>query len=247
MTDGPDGVTAYLDAVRSLQDGIRGQSDTLTEVADRMAGAVADGRRIFIFGTGHSHMIAEEGHYRAGGLACVVPILYSSLMVHESAVFSSRLERTSGLARTILEQYNPAPGDILFIFSTSGVNILPIEMALTAREIGMLTVGVTNAAYCRAAPLSAAGKRLIEISDFVIDSGGVPGDAIVPVPGRAWRVGPISTVMYTLIWNCLVTETVFRLLARGIEPPIYLSNNMPDAPQHNRKLIQAWSRYNPHL
>src|ERR1700683_1601894 len=34
----------------------------------------SDGR-VFVFGTGHSHVIAEETHYRAGGLAITVPIL----------------------------------------------------------------------------------------------------------------------------------------------------------------------------
>ena len=30
---------------------------------------------IYIFGTGHSHMLAEEGHFRAGGFAPICPIL----------------------------------------------------------------------------------------------------------------------------------------------------------------------------
>lgn len=247
MDDRPGGITAYLDAVQSLQDVIRGQMDILNEVAERMASAAADGRRIFSFGTGHSHLIAEEGHYRAGGLACVVPILISTLMLHESARLSTRLERTPGLARTILERYQPAAGDLLFIFSTSGVNVLLIEMALSAQEMGLVVIGVTNTAYCRVAPLSTAGRRLTEVANHVIDCGGIPGDAIVPVPGMEWRVGPVSTVMNTLIWNSLVTETVFRLRERGIEPPIYVSNNVPGAPQHNEKMIQAWSKHNPHL
>ena len=247
MEQQAQGITAYLDSVKSLQDVILPQTDTLTRVADLMADSVEHDRRIFIFGTGHSHMVAEEGHYRAGGLACVVPILFSSLMVHESAYMATKIERITGLASTLLERYKPEPQEIIFIFSASGVNALPVEMALRAKECGMTVVGVTNIAYCRVAPTSSLGKRLIEVSDHVIDCGGIPGDSIVLIPGTSWRVGPTSTIMYVTIWNCLVTETVFRLQSRGHEIPIYLSNNMPGAAEHNQKLIQTWSGRNPHL
>jgi uncharacterized phosphosugar-binding protein len=241
------GIAAYLSSIQSLQDVILDQAEILTRVANLMVEAVTHDRRIFIFGTGHSHMVAEEGHYRAGGLACVVPILFSSLMVHESAYLATKIERIPGLAPTLLERYKPDPLEMIFIFSASGVNALPVEMALRAKECGLTVVGVTNIAYCRVAPTSSLGKRLIEVSDHVIDCGGIPGDSIVLIPDTSWRVGPTSTIMYATIWNCLVTETVFRLQSGGFEIPIYLSNNMPGAAEHNQKLIQTWSGRNPHL
>ncbi len=242
-----EGITAYLNSIRSLQDDLLQQSEALTRVADLMVDSVVHDRRIFIFGTGHSHMVAEEGHYRAGGLACVVPILFTSLMVHESAYLATKIERIPGLASTLLERYKPDAQEIIFIFSASGVNALPVEMALRAKEAGMIVVGVTNIAYCRVAPTSSLGKRLTEVSDHVIDCGGIPGDSIVPIPGSSWRVGPTSTIMYATIWNCLVTETAFRLQSGGYAVPIYLSNNMPGAAEHNQKLVQLWSGRNPHL
>ena len=66
-----------------------------------------DGGLIYLFGTGHSHMLAEEGHYRAGGLAAVCPVLHSSLMLHEGAVISTKMERTSGLGSAVLSRYRP--------------------------------------------------------------------------------------------------------------------------------------------
>ncbi len=241
------GISAYLNAIHALQDGILQQAETLGTIADAMADAVMHEQRIFLFGTGHSHMVAEEGHYRAGGLACVVPILVPTLMLHESSLIATQIERTLGLSQIILEHYAPAQGELIFIFSASGVNALPVEMALSAKEHGLTVIGVTNVSYCRIAPVSSIGKRLIEISDYVIDCGGIPGDSIVTIPATDWRVGPTSTVMYATIWNCLVTETVFRLQARGAELPIYLSNNMPGAAEHNQKLVQAWIHRNPHL
>ena len=80
MDQQAQGIAAYLNSIKSLQEVILQQAGTLIHVADLMVDSVAHDRRIFVFGTGHSHMVAEEGHYRAGGLACVVPILFSSLI-----------------------------------------------------------------------------------------------------------------------------------------------------------------------
>ena len=60
---------------------------------------------IYIFGTGHSHMLAEEGHFRAGGFAPICPILNSSLMLHEDTTFSSVLERTEGVATKLINNF----------------------------------------------------------------------------------------------------------------------------------------------
>ena len=57
---------------------------------------------IYVFGCGHSHIPAEEAFYRAGGLANVAPVFYESLMLHEGAAESSRLEKQPGLAQEVL-------------------------------------------------------------------------------------------------------------------------------------------------
>src|SRR5688572_23044127 len=77
-------------------------------------------QRIFLFGTGHSHLLAEEGFYRAGGLANVVPILSEHVMLHSLPALGSRLERTPDLADMILERYAPESEEMLFVFSNSG-------------------------------------------------------------------------------------------------------------------------------
>jgi len=121
----------YLQAVRELETrAVEKQRDILIEVAERMSGTTQRDQRIFLFGTGHSHLLAEEGFYRAGGLANVVPILVEHLMLHHLPSLGSQLERTPGLADLILERYAPEPGEMLFVFSNSGVNRLPVEMAL---------------------------------------------------------------------------------------------------------------------
>ena len=56
--------------------------------ADIVANALARGGDIHAFGTGHSHMLAEELFYRAGGLVRVKPILFEGLMLHAGAELS---------------------------------------------------------------------------------------------------------------------------------------------------------------
>src|SRR5919108_5043125 len=198
----------YVEAVRELAARVvESQRETLIEIAKMMADTTRRDGRIFLFGTGHSHLIAEESFYRAGGLANVVPMLIEHMMLHHLPSLGSRLERTPGLADLILERYAPEAGEILFIVSNSGVNRLPVEMAQRGRERGLFVVGISSHGYARQAPLSDLGLRLDQCADLALDNGGLPGDALLDLGEFSWRVGPSSTVVGALLWNGLVSET----------------------------------------
>ena len=238
----------YLQAMSELQTRlVERQRAKLLEAARHMAEVTRRDQRIFLFGTGHSHLIAEEGFYRAGGLANVVPILTEHVMLHHLPSLGSRLERTPGLAEIILERYTPQPGEMLFVISNSGVNQLPVEMAVQGRERGLLVVSISSFAYAQQAPLSALELRLDQSADIALDNGGIPGDAILELAGFPWRVGPSSTVICAVLWNCLVAETARLLLESGIEPPIFVSLNVAGAEQHNQALLDKWRPRNIHL
>ena len=238
----------YLQAIGELQTRVLvGQRAKLLEVASRMAETTRKDLRIFLFGTGHSHLLAEEGFYRAGGLANVVPILVEHTMLHYLPNLGSRLERTPGLADLILDRYDPQPQEMLFVFSNSGVNQLPVEMTLRARERDLFVVSVSSFEYARQAPLSDLGQRLDESADLALDNGGRPGDALLDLEGLPWRVAPSSTVICALLWNSLVAETARLLLETGFEPPIFASFNIAGAAQHNQALLDKWRPRNIHL
>jgi uncharacterized phosphosugar-binding protein len=238
----------YFQAMQELQARtLEHQRATLMKIARRMADVTARDQRIFLFGTGHSHLLAEEGFYRAGGLANAVPMLAEHLMLHSLPNLASRIERMPGLAEVILERYAPEPGEMLFVFSNSGVNPLPVEMAIRGRERQLFVVGISSFAYARQAPLSALGMRLDEAADLALDNGGVPGDALLDMPGFAWRVAPSSTILCALLWNCLVAETAGLLLQAGISPPIFVSLNIGDGAEHNQALLDKWRARNIHL
>lgn len=250
MGELPDtpGIDRYYHTILELAEQvITGQRALLSQAAAQMAATIQRDGRIFLFGTGHSHLIAEEAFYRAGGLAAATPVFSTLVMLHENPALSSHLERTAGLAGLLLDPYHPQPGELIFIISNSGVNRLPVEMALAAQERGLFVVSISSLAYARQAPLSELGKRLDEVADLSLDNGLPPGDALAPLGVDGWQVGPGSTVLVALLWNSLVVETAYRLQTAGQLPPVFISLNMPGAAEHNQALLEHWRKVNPHL
>lgn len=204
----------------------------------------ADGL-VYVFGTGHSHMLAEEAHYRAGGLAFTVPILSATTMVHEGAAAGTVFERMPGVVAPLFARYPIAARDALIVVSNSGVNAAPVEAAGIGKERGATVIAITSEAYSREA---ARGRtRLADVADIVLDNEAPPGDAIVNVPESSLRVGPVSTVIGAALIDAVMAEAAARLQASGKEAPVYLSANVPGAAEVNAALAARYRPRNPHL
>ena len=204
-----------------------------------MVEAIAADRVIHAFGSGHSHMLAEELFYRAGGLVRVRPILFEGLMLHASAPLSTALERLPGLAQALINDHLVAPGDVLLIASNSGTNAVSTELAQLARDAGVRTIGLTSLGHATSTQARGGpGPRLHDIVEVVIDNGGVVGDAAVDIEALASRVAPTSTVVGAAIVNALVAEVVERLVARGIVPELYVSGNVQGGDAANARFGQ---------
>lgn len=243
-----NGARAYMQAVTEVLDRIaRTQEDALDRAAGAMVEAALHDRTIFIFGSGHSHMLSEEGHYRAGGLANVVPILFDALMLHQGATRSSAVERTMGIAEGLLKTYNPTAGDVLIIYSNSGVNAVPVEMALAGKRADLTVIAVISAEYAAAAKQGPVGTKLADVADIVIDNCGITGDAVVPIGESGLRCSPTSTVAGAFILNALVAEVADRLQRQGQPLPLYISSNVVGSAEHNRDLLARFRERNPHL
>jgi uncharacterized phosphosugar-binding protein len=212
----------------------------ISAAADLLTDAIATGRLIHAFGSGHSHMLAEELFYRAGGLVRVRPILFEGLMLHASAPLSTALERMPGLAAALLADHPMTAGDVLVIASNSGTNAVSTEIARLARDAGVRTVAVTSLRHATSdAVRSSDGPRLHEIVDVAIDNGGVVGDAAVSIDGLTTRVAPTSTVVGAAILNALVAEVAERLVGRGVPPEVYASSNVEGGDAVNDRYLRA--------
>ncbi|MBB4230831.1 SIS domain-containing protein [Rhizobium mongolense] len=242
-------MTAVTDAYFSNLIGrLEALKKSLAEPMAKAAAVILDAarhdKRVYVFGTGHSHMLAEEVHYRAGGLAFTVPVLIGSAMLHEGAVISSVYERTQGLVRPVLERYGMQPGDVIIIASNSGVNAAPIEAADYGREIGAKVIAVTSVAYSSA--IANGRRRLADIADVVLDNGLPPGDAVLDLAGSGLKVGPVSTAVGATVLNAIFAEVASALSKSG-DAPVYLSANMPGAAEVNQRLVKKYRPRNPHL
>ncbi|HWI65710.1 MAG TPA: SIS domain-containing protein, partial [Symbiobacteriaceae bacterium] len=189
-------VEAYYATVnRTLSTVMATQAGAIEEAGRLGAEAILNGGLIHAFGTGHSHMIAEELFDRAGGLVLVNAILEPSLMLHEGVQRSSSLERLPGYAQRLLELEPLTAGDLLIVISNSGRNAAPVEAAMYARERGLKVAAITSVAHSKSQPPNhASGKKLYELADVVIDNCGIPGDAALEVPGSPALVCATSTV-----------------------------------------------------
>ena len=199
--------------------------DVIKEVAAKFAENIENGHIIHTFGTGHSHMIGIELFARAGGLGNVDAMLDPDTLTSNGAQRSGALEKLSGIADVIYDQYKIEKGDIMIITSNSGRNALPIEMAMRAKKEGVYTIALTNLEQSKnATSRHASGKRLFECVDTVIDNCCPSGDALMTI-GKI-QTGPASSIASMFILDTIVTEAIKILDAKGIKAPVFQSQNV---------------------
>ncbi|OYN87457.1 sugar isomerase domain-containing protein [Parenemella sanctibonifatiensis] len=200
------------------------QLDVIRTTAAAIADSYGAGGTLWAFGTGHSHMIAEEIWGRAGGLTEVKAILEPALMLHEGLQKSSLTERLPGMAEVLLACRDIGADDVVLIASNSGRNAVPVEFARGCKERGATVVALTSVQHSRQTTSRAPnGEKLLDIADIVIDNCGEPGDAIMandPHP-----VGATSSMVGCMLVQALVVEVVAEMHRRGTPAPVLLSLN----------------------
>ncbi len=223
-------------------------ADSIEKASGIIAETLMNKNRLFLFGTGHSHMLAEELFYRAGGLVNVQPILVDELMLHVSASESTVVEREEGLAEKIFDDYSMKADDTVIIISNSGRNGVVIDMALLCKDKGLNVIALTNMEHTMAgASRHKSGKRLCEIADIVLDNGGCLGDASIEIDGVSGKICPTSTVCGAMILNSIVARSVEICAENGFCPEHYASSNIDGGDEINDALIKKYKKEIRHL
>lgn len=196
---------------------------------------------LHVFATGHSHMMAEELFYRAGGLVTVNPILRPFLMQHEGAISSTKFERLPGIAKVLWDGLDVNPNDPFIVVSNSGINAVPIEFAQIAREKGHKVIVITSVESSKKLKSRTLdNKHLYECGDIVIDNHVPHGDGVINT--KYGNIGAVSSIISSYIAQSLVLEIVNLYIENSLIPPIYMSANIDGGDEHNKKLYEEYKK-----
>ena len=211
------------------------QMEPILKAASEIAGRLGKGGILYVFGTGHSHVLAEEIYMRAGGLIQAKAIVPHELTVDLDMQKSTLMERTDGLAEIVFATNKIRSCDALVIVSNSGRNAVPVQMAQGAKSRGIFTVALTNLEHSKGVvSRDKSGKKLYELCDVVLDTCGPVGDALVQAPGKNISVAPASTIFGALIIEMLVCTIIETMIANGDELFVLRSGNVDGNDDYNR-------------
>ena len=235
----------YLAGARGLMAAVESQREAIGRAADWFAEAILAGRMVHVFGSGHSRILVEEMWPRYGSFPGFNPIVELSLTFHNLVVGPNGqrqamfLENVCGLAERILRNFDLSPQDAALIASSSGGNVVSVEMAEGFRRRGIKVVAIVSRAHAEASPTRhPGGLRLADCADLVLDTGAPAGDALVRIPGLETPVSPGSTVGGCLLVNAIKAEVAARLTAAG-QPPKVLTGAAVVGAERSEALFEA--------
>lgn len=240
----------YLNQCRQICDRIGQQEELILKAAEWFSQTILSGRMVHLFGSGHSRIMVEEMWPRYGSFTGFNPMVELSLTFHNPVVGSNGqrqamyLENVSGFAARILRNYRTTTEDTALIVSSSGCNIVPIEMAEQFQSRGVKVVSIVTQKHLTASTSKRSdGRKLTDFSDLVLDTGAPNGDAMIEVPGLDTPVAPGSTVGGVLIVNSIKAE-VARLLTLAGHPPRVLTSSSLVGTERSTELFE--SAYDEH-
>ena len=231
-------------AQHKLQQVLEHEMPNILSAADLITESCKKGGKLYVFGAGHSHLIAEELYLRAGGLCLVHGILPPELMLHEMPNKSTYLERMEGYSQALVELHRVEARDSILVISNSGRNAVPVEMCLAAKSKGAKVIALTSLQHASSCTSRhSSGKMMHEIADVTIDNHGEPGDAAFPIEGLDTCIGPTSSITGITIAQALVCQVVDNLVKAGITPPVFKSSNVDGGDEHNNKMFETYYGY----
>lgn len=240
----------YLQQCRQIVDRVEAQSTAIHQAADWFAATILAGRMVHLFGSGHSRILVEEMWPRYGSFPGFNPIVELSLSFHNLVVGANGqrqamfLENVPGLAARILRNFDLSPVDTALVASSSGCNLVPIEMAEGFKQRGIRVVAVVSQRHSDASQTRhPGGKKLQDFADLVLDTGAPVGDAMVRVPNLDTPVAPGSTIGGCLLINSVKAEVAARLTQAGHPPKVLTASALVGTPRATELFEAAYDEH----
>ena len=240
----------YASVLANLEKVNATQEENIKKAAALMADAIENDRLISVYGGGgHTTLPVGEMFFRAGGLACINPVMETGLSVFNQALKYLELERTVNFGASILKYYDLKEGDLLIIFHNIGINPATIDAAEEAKKRGVKIIAVSSSFWQDEMPEDhfirhPNKKNLFDYADVCINDYNPVGDAVVNVPGLDTPIAPVSNIVDFYIAHLLEIETVRLCVERGITPPVWSSANTPGGDEKNAQYLE---KYKPRI
>jgi uncharacterized phosphosugar-binding protein len=224
-----DVIEKYLQKCEMIIQTISRQKKEIEKAAEFFASTILEGRMVHVFGSGHSRVMVEEMWPRYGSFPGFNPIVELSLTYHNNVVGANGqrqamyLENVTGFAERILRNFGLNEKDSALIISSSGCNIVPIEMAELFKQKKIKVVALITKEHSEKSKSKRSdGKKLGDFADIVLDTGAPVGDSMIYIDGLETPVSPGSSVGGIIIVNSIKAE-VARLLTKAGKPPKVLT------------------------
>lgn len=234
----------YLSEVTALMQQILAEETANVDAAaELLAAQIRADRLVHVYGPGgHSNLAAQEVFFRAGGLMHISAILDEGTLLSSGALRSMAMERTPGYGKVVIEDWQLGEHDVLILANAYGINSALIDAALTARDAGVRTVGVSSRAHAeQTAPDHPArhpsGANLHDLVDVHLDTKVPIGDAVVQVPGAEEATGAVSTFANAFTLNWLMLSVVELLAGDEVPIPMWRSGNAPGGDEANARFL----------
>ncbi|WP_291766781.1 sugar isomerase domain-containing protein [Caldivirga sp. UBA161] len=209
-------------------------SSTQLQNIDNASGIIANtidsGHACFLFGSGHAAIPVMEMFPRYGSTLGFIPIVDLPLVSFLRMVGDlgypqfDFIENSPEYGRRIMENYSVHKEDCVIVFSHSGTTPISVEIAVQFKSKGAPVIGVTSLTHANSAkPRHPLNLKLHEVADVIIDTGVPAGDVSLTIDseGKRLRIGPLSTIAFTIVANMLLLSTIEKLISRGREVPIF--------------------------
>ncbi len=221
------------------------QTATIEKVAVVMADCIVGGGLVHLFGSGHSVLPVQDMFPRYGAFPGFRPLMdmrlmWTNVIGSGGAKGLLWLERREGYAPVLFENEPIDAGDVMAVFSHGGLNAAGIEVQQESKKRGLKTVAITSMDnYRRREATHSSGKKLPDVADYVIDNCIPAEDALVKIEGWKAPVAAGSTVSTVTIAMAIIAQVASELSARGHNPPVFVSPNVPGIPADNNNQVYA--------